>query len=531
MRSRTALAAAGALALTALAACGNGGSSGNSGGANLANGKTFTMVLGADPGNLDPHFTSLSSALQTDKFLYDSLVNINEKGDMVAGLAEKWEGTATSATYTLRKGITCADGTPLTATDVAANITFVGDPKNASSRIGVFVPPTATAKGDDTAGTVTVTSPSPDPFLVRDVGGLQIVCGKGMANRDSLKQGSDGTGMYTLTEAVSGDHYTLTRRTDYNWGPGDWKKDQQGLPDKVVLKIVTNESTAANLLLSKAVNAIQVVGPDQQRVRATKPFEKDILTPLGELWFNEKAGNPAADEAVRKALVQALDLTQLGQVFTSGAGKPATGLIGLGGGPCPADNVTGNLPAHNVDAAKAALDAAGWTVGADGVRAKNGTKLSMAVYYATSIGQGAQAGAELTQTLWKAVGVDVSLHGMTDAEAGTQIVGGQAPWSAVFIPLGLTLPTQLVPFVSGPSAPDGTNFSSINNADYTTAVQAASAATGSAGCDQWNTAEKALFKHVDLVPFVNSSVPWFAQGATFELGDGSLVPGSVRMLA
>ena len=146
MKSRIAVAAAaGALALATLAACGTSSAKGSTS-QTFANGKTFTLVLGADPGNLDPHFTSLASALATDRFLYDSLVNIDENGKMVAGLADKWEGTTTSATYTLRKGITCADGTPLTATQVAANITFVGNPKNASSRIGVFVPPGATAK-------------------------------------------------------------------------------------------------------------------------------------------------------------------------------------------------------------------------------------------------------------------------------------------------------------------------------------------------------------------------------------------------
>jgi peptide/nickel transport system substrate-binding protein len=529
MKSRIAVAAAAsALALATLAACGNG-STKAAASQTFANGKTFTLVLGADPGNLDPDFTSLSTALATDRFLYDSLVNIDENGKMVAGLADKWEGTTTSATYTLRKGITCADGTPLTATQVAANINFVGNPKNASSRIGVFVPPGATAKGDDTAGTVTVTSPAPDAFLDRNVGGLQIVCGKGMADRGLLKQNSDGTGMFTMTEAVSGDHYTLTRRTDYAWGPGEWKTDQPGLPDKVILKVVTNETTAANLLLSKAVNAAQVIGPDQQRIRATKPLERDTEAPLGELWFNHKASFPGADEAVRRALTQALDLNQLGQVVSSGNGKPPTGLVAPGG-PCGQNTVGSNLPAHDVAAAKAALDADGWTAGPDGVRSKNGTKLSMALYYATSLGQGMQAGAELVQTLWKAIGVDVTLHGVTDAEAGQQIVGGQAPWSAVFIPLGITLPTELVPFVSGPTAPNGTNFADINNSGYNDAVKAASAIAGSGGCDQWAAAEKSLFQQADLVPFVNSNVPLFGQGATFEVSQGSLTPGSIRML-
>src|SRR5262245_36281596 len=118
MKSVLAIAAAGALTLT-LAACGGNGSASASSGQNFANGKTFTMVLGSDPGSLDPQCTSLSTALETDAFMYDPLVNIDPQGNMVAGLAEKWSGTATTATYTLRKNVTCSDGSPLTASVVA----------------------------------------------------------------------------------------------------------------------------------------------------------------------------------------------------------------------------------------------------------------------------------------------------------------------------------------------------------------------------------------------------------------------------
>jgi len=525
------IAAVGGLALS-LAACGNnGGSGGASGAPQFADGKTFTYVVGADPGNLDPHFTSLSVTQQVDRFLYDSLVNIDENGKMVPGLAASWEATTTTAKYTLRKGVTCADGTPLTASVVAANISFVGDPKNASSRIGVFVPPGATAKGDDAAGTVEVTSPAPSSFLDRTVGGLHIVCDKGMKNRDSLKQGSDGTGMFTLKEAVANDHYTLTRRKDYAWGPGDWKADQKGLPDTVNIKIVPNESTAANLLLSGEANAAQVVGPDRQRLAAAKLFSRDVVAPLGELWFNQKDGLTFADESVRRALTQALNLTELGNVVSSGSGKPATGLVAPGLGPCPQDTVASNLPAHDEAAAKSALDAAGWAAGADGKRAKGGKKLALTVFYATSTGAGTQAGAELTQKVWGALGVDVTLKGVTDAEVGTLVVGGQGSWDAVFLPLGVTLPSEPVAFVSGPSAPNGVNFSSINNAEYTAAVTAASAIAGTAGCDKWAAAEVALYKHVNMVPFVNSAVPTFGKGAQFEFSGGSLMPQSIRMLA
>jgi peptide/nickel transport system substrate-binding protein len=488
------------------------------------------MALGGDPGNLDPHFTSLSVTLATDRFLYDSLLNSDQNGGMVAGLADKWQGTTTKATFTLRKGVTCSDGTPLTAGDVAANINFVGDPKNASTRIGLYVPAGAKANADDATGTVTVTSPTAEAFLTHNLGELQIVCRQGMKNRGLLKQGADGTGMYKLTEAVSSDHYTLTRRKDYAWGPGDWRTGQHGLPDRVVFKIVASETTAANLLLSRQINAVQLAGPDRQRLTAAKTFKRDVVAPLGELWFNEKAGFPGADEAVRRALTQALDLGQLGQVVTGGTGRPSTGLVAPGMGPCGQQPIGSSLPAHDVNAARSALDAAGWRAGADGMRAKDGQKLTIAFYYPTTIGPAMQAAAELVQKTWKGIGADVSLKGVTDTETGRLIAGGQAAWSATILPLGLSLPSEAVPFLSGPTPPKGTNFAGIKNAGYSAGVKAASAIEGAGGCDKWAAAEKALYEHVDLVPFVNSVAPIFGQGARFELTVNQVAPSSIRML-
>jgi peptide/nickel transport system substrate-binding protein len=527
MKSVLRIAVAGTVTLS-LAGC--GGDGGGAGSQNLVNGKTFTMVLPADPGNLDPHFTSLSVTQQVDRFLYDQLVNVDQNGKLVSGLAEKWEASTTQATFTLRKGVTCSDGSPLTATAVAANISFVGDPKNASSRMGVYVPPGTTAKGDDAAGTVAVTSPMPHSFLDRTIGALHIVCDKGMKDRTLLKQGAEGTGMFTVTEAVSGDHYTLERRKDYAWGPGDWKADQQGLPDKVVLRVVSNESTAVNLLVSGEVNAASVVGPDQQRLQAQKLLQKDVMAMFGELWFNQKPGLPGAEVEVRRALTQALDLDQLAQVLTSGTGKRATGLVAPGLTPCEQDTISAKVPSHNLDAAKQTLDAAGWKAGADGIRAKDGKKLAMSLYYTTEVGTTMQATAELTQKFWSAAGVEVTAKGATQAELGQVIVGGQGSWDAGIVPLNVSLPSELVGFFSGPTPPNGTNFASLQNAKYTAAVQAASAVAGTGGCAKWAEAEQALVENVDVVPFANTNRPAYGKGATFELSLGSLTPSTIRML-
>ncbi len=522
-------AAALSAAAVSVAACSSGGSSSSANGGTspaagasgasasaaqkYASGQTATIILPSEPGSLDPDLTSLSVALQADLFMYDSLINFTPSGQLESGLASKWSGTATTASYTLNKGVTCSDGTPLTASTVAANINFIGNVKNASSRLGVWVEPGTTATADDATGVVTVKSPVPDPFLVSDVGQAQIVCGAGLKDRSTLKEGANGSGLYTLTSAVPGSSYTLTLRKGYTWGPGGATSDTQGLPATVTLKVVSNMTTAANELLAGQASIGQVVGQDTQRLASL--YSQSVNAPLGELWFNEKAGSATANVAVRKALTQAVQLPQLGQVLTSGTGKPATGLVAPALSPCKGDTVGANLPGYDLTAAKSALA---------------GQNLNLNVYYPSSLGTGGSSAAELLQSAWAQLGVKVTLHAVTDAQLDSEIVAGTAAWNVAIIPLGLTAPNQLVPFVSGATPPKGTDFAFINNAAYTADVTKASSLAGQAGCTDWNAAETALFKNVDLVPFVDSAVSDYAKGATFSLSQGSIQPASIRML-
>ncbi len=524
------ITAAAALAATALsvAACSSGASSGGNAAApssssssstssststSYVSGRTAAILLPSDPGSLDPDLTSISVAFQADYFLYDSLINFAPNGALEPGLATKWSGTTTSATFTIRKGVTCSDGSPLTAATVAANINFIGNIKNASSRAGIWAQPGATATADNATGTVTVKSPVPDAFLVSDLGQTQIVCDAGLKNRKLLQEGAEGTGLYTLTSAVPGSSYTLSLRKGYNWGPGGVTSATKGLPATVVLKVVTNMTTGANLLLSGGANIGEVVGPDTQRL--TSLYSQSVDAPFGVLWFNQKPGTPTAQEPVRQALTESRQRAQRGQVRTSGTGKPTTGMVAPALSPCKGNTVSGNLPAYDQSAAKSALD---------------GKNLSIAVYYPTSMGSGGAAAAELMQSTWSQLGVKVSLHGITDAEIDSEIVAGTAAWNVAIVPIGLTTPSELVPFVSGATPPTGEDFSYIKNAAYTADVTKASSVEGSAGCPDWNAAESELYKDVDLVPFVDSATATYAKGATFSLSQGSIMPASIRML-
>ena len=518
------------IAGTTLVASGGGGSIVAAAG-EVVDGGTFTMTLSADPGNLDPLANPSSALFQVSELAYDSLLSMNpEDGSIASQLATDWSVDGTQVVLTLAEGITCSDGSPLTASDVVANLDYTADPANQSPFLGAYYPVGATAAADDEAGTVTITLAAPAPFVLNGLSDLPIVCAAGMADRSTLAAGTSGTGPYVLSEAAPGDHYTYTIRDGYTWGPNGASTDVEGMPDTLVVRIVENASTAANLLLTGDVNAATVTGPDADRLAAENFFRADTAVLFGEMWFNEAEGRVAADPAVRKALVQSVDLDQLQQVITGGQGSPATTFATLAPVACPGDSVSAALPAFDAAAAGQLLDEAGWVMGADGVRVKDGTPLSVTLLHDTSAGPAGVAAAELAAQQWTALGIDV----VDKAQGGTatqETLFGTGDWDIAWVALNVSSPDQLVPFLSGPGVADGgVNFAAIANADYEAGVQAASAQQGTDSCPVWLEAEANLVSAADVVPFANTLVPTFGNGAEFVIS-GSLLPTSIRMIA
>jgi len=480
----------------------------------FVDGGTFTMSLAGDPGKLDPHSSASNALFAVNQLAYDNLVFVDgQTGEIEPQLATDWKVDGTTVTLTLADGITCSDGSPFTATMAADNIGYVADPKNKSPYLGTFIPVDATATGDDATGVVTITLPQPAPFVLNGLGSLPMVCANGMADRASLKDATDGTGPYQLTEAVPGDHYTYEIRDDYTWGPNGATTAEKGMPDTIVMKIVQNEGTAANLLLSGDLNAALIQGPDAKRLDAAKLFSVSTTAMVGEQWYNHNDGHATSDPAVRMALTQAVDYAELASVATADQGGPATTLAGLAPVACPGDSISGSLPAPDVDAAKAAL---------------SGKKLTF--LYSSAAGTAVAAAAELAVQEWKAAGADVTAKAV-DETALEGATFGTGDWDIAWLPLNVNSPDQLVPFLSGPGlADEGTNFSGIDNVDYTDGVAAASAMDGAAGCPTWLDAESKLVGAADIVPFAAGAVKTYGKGAQFAY-PGTLMPTSIRMLA
>jgi len=111
-----------------------------------------------------------------------------------------------------------------------------------------------------------------------------------------------------------------------------------------------------------------------------------------------------SDIKVRQALSMAIDRQILVDVGYGSAGRPTCNLV-----PAPEMFASANTDCipHQMDAAKALLDEAGWTVGADGIREKDGKKLHL--LYQTSVNPVRQDFQALVKDWWTELGVEVEL--------------------------------------------------------------------------------------------------------------------------
>ncbi|WP_245673778.1 ABC transporter substrate-binding protein [Actinoplanes rectilineatus] len=521
----SAVAASAAITAVTVAAC--GGATAPPESAGFVSGGTFSVALNDDPGSLSP-LTGVSLVQRAlVPYAYESLVHTTPAGEFQPWLAASWTETPTTITYTLKDGVTCSDGSPFSATTAAANITYQADAKNGTFWHGsnITADMSATADGNK----LTITSKTNNPFLLASTGSVEMVCQAGLDDPDSLKDSTDGTALFKLTSVKAGTEYEYTKRTDHTWGPPGVTSSTEGLPDKVIGKVVTDESTAANLLLSGGLNAAGIAGADRTRLTASGLTSAGVPNPIGEMLFNERADRPTADVRVRQALTLALDRQAVGEVVTDGNYLAMTSLVVQTPLLCVAGGPKWTLPATDRAKAAALLDEAGYLAGPDGMRAKDGKPLTIRFLYDAGTPSHA-AGAEEIQAEWKEIGVATELVAEDPAGWSADLYQSY-DWDTGFIQLAPGTPVVLSLFFLGKTSEDGGyNFMAVRNEAYNTLAQQAFTATDSAAaCDLWQSAEKELIDRVDAYPLGQTESPIFFAGATAEVV-GSIQPTSIRML-
>ncbi|SDU68891.1 ABC transporter substrate-binding protein [Jiangella alkaliphila] len=510
----------------ALAACSGAGDDGDEASTDVVSGGTFVKSIAGDPGDLNPMQAVTFDTWEVIGMAYEALVYVNPDGELEPWLAEEWTETGTEVVFTLKDGITCADGTPFTAETAAANLAYNTDPANATFYYGSQVTEAVTATAD--GNTLTVTSAANDPFLVANVGTILMVCDTGLTDPTALSETTDGTGLFPLTEAEPGASYRFTRRDDYTWGPDGVTSDTEGQPDAVELRVIGDESTAANLLLSGEINASSISGADRVRVDAAGLEFAGVRNPVGEIMFNERADRAVADPLVREALATAIDRDEVGTVIADGEAIPSVSLVVRNPLLCVPDEAGWTLPETSLERAGELLDQAGWALAEDRLRYKDGEPLTVKFIYDAPTPTHAPA-AELVKQTWDQLGVTTELSA-NDAAAWSEQLYQTFDWDTGWVQVAPGGPVVLSTFFAG-ATPDegGLNFMFVDNPEYEALVAQAKEASPEQTCDLWQQAEAELIERFDVFPVADNILPTYMSGATFEMPN-FIMPTTIRML-
>ncbi|MFD4693975.1 ABC transporter substrate-binding protein [Streptomyces sp. NPDC058463] len=382
LRSTLALAAGLTVLLTA---CGGTDDAASGDAANSApkKGGTLTLALQQSPQSANPRAFTDTGAVYVNRQLFDSLVNQDpETGKIVPWLAKSWEinKDATEFTFHLREGVTFSDGTPLTAEVVKANFDDLVANK---AKVNPSIAPTVSAFTEASVvdpATVTVSFSKPNaPFLVAaSQTGLSLVAPATLKLPwDKRVDNVIGSGPFVLDTFAPG-QVTLSKRKGYDWSPGSVRHTGDAYLDKVVFKVVPEASVRTGSLESGQVQAVSDVPPgDIASVRdnglklVTRPNPGLVwgLVPIS-------ARKPLDDVRVRKAIALSVDRTEVRDAVLSPDFKPATSVLAS---TTPGYTDLGSVVKHDPTEAGKLLDTAGWTRSGDGVRAKDGKKLSLVV--------------------------------------------------------------------------------------------------------------------------------------------------------
>ncbi|GAA2394360.1 ABC transporter substrate-binding protein [Dactylosporangium salmoneum] len=430
------LLAAGA-ALLALAGCGGGTAPAGAGDAGPPkSGGTLKVSFFPDNPSLaciDPFQVYWIESRSIIRNFADSLTDQDpQTGEIVPWLASSWQISPDGLTYTfkLRDGVTFSNGKKVDAQAVAddaagwiATVKATNGAAYGASYVqgltgATVVDPSTVAFHLSRPNSSFLQATSTTNLAITDPAEYQL----SPAERCTGK-GVVGSGQFVL------DHYTakvetvLTKRPGYQWGSALPKNQGEAYLDKVVFNYIAEDSVRTGNLVSGATDIAWPRNPftpqDEQLItRSGAKVEQRALPGVSyTLFANTADGHVLGDPQVRQALNKAIDRkTYASTVF--GANYPV--VQGAFDATTPFFGPQTDKLAYDPDGAQRILEAAGWSVGKDGFRYKNGAQLTID-YPTTQF----SAGSELLQAQLKKVGINLSLRTLTTAQQTTYLTNGE----------------------------------------------------------------------------------------------------------
>lgn len=363
------------------------------------------------PSGIDPHINSSSELGIPLTSVYDTLVYQDPAtGKFVPGLAQSWQISDDGKTYifALRHDVRFHDGTPFNAAAVKVNLDRITDPALQSQKAVFLLGPFDRAEVVDD---YTIKIHLKGPFAPLLDGLSQVYLG--IASPTALaKWGKDyqlhqvGTGPFIFKEYVPKDHLTLVRNPDYKWGPSVWENRGPAYLDEITFHFYEDPATRALALESGQAQVMGEVPPqDVERLTGSGEFTLYAVPIPGQslqVFLNTKRA-PTDDLRVRQALIYATDRATIVKAIFRDKSPAAFG-------PLTAATIGYDPQARSwypfdLDKAKQLLEEAGWHVGSDGIRQKDGKRLQVDALL-MSFGFVPET-AQLLQAQWAEAGIDL----------------------------------------------------------------------------------------------------------------------------
>jgi peptide/nickel transport system substrate-binding protein len=290
--------------------------------ATLAQERTVTVGLDADPPNLDPALSSALVDRQVQNQIYDKLVDIDSNLKIIPMLALSWKVSelGTTYTFTLRQGVKFQDGTAFDANAVKYNLDRYINLET-SRRKGEL----ASIKDVRVLNANTVQLNLKFPFapllsVLADRAGMMVSPTAEKKFGKDFTNNPVGSGPFSFVERKRQDRITLERNGAY------W--DTKNVPnfEKLIYRPFPDGDVRAANLLS---GAIQVMTPvDPKDLKVIEENARTELTSVPGLGFQGIRLNttkaPFNNKALRQAFAATLDREAINRVVFLGSVTPAT---------------------------------------------------------------------------------------------------------------------------------------------------------------------------------------------------------------
>lgn len=343
--------------------------------------------------------------------MLETLLTLDEQGRVVPHLAQSLEPSADGLSWTarLRPGIAFHDGTPLDAAAVAFHFRRLLDPANACPCRTLIAPIERVEAVDARTVRFHLAHPwAALPVLLAEPSVVSLI-GSPTAYRNDerpFNRHPVGTGPFRL-QTWGEDRLVVERNPAY------WR---EGVPriHAVELRVLPDQQARMTAVRAGDLDLIWTLAArDVERARRIRGLEVHEQVGLGARLFVLNTREPPLDDPrVRRALAHALDMDLFAKAVSRGLAPKATDPFGPGS---PYQCGDTGYPAYDPARARELLTDYGRPV-----------RLTM---LHTATPRGRETG-QILQQLWKAVGVELDLEAMEQAELLRRILAGDYQVSA-----------------------------------------------------------------------------------------------------